>query len=43
MLKRTNDSITSIAMQTGFNNVTYFNRVFKKLEGTSPGEYRARD
>lgn len=34
------DGISSIAYDIGFNNVTSFNRVFKKITGTSPNEYR---
>lgn len=40
LLSATGDDITDISMQVGFNNVTYFNRLFKKLVGTTPGEYR---
>lgn len=37
----TNDftSISAIAYQTGFNNVSTFNRVFKSIIGKSPSEY----
>lgn len=34
------DKITKIAADCGFENVSYFNRVFRKQMGTSPGEYR---
>lgn len=34
--------ITDIAFQTGFNNLTTFNRSFKKYTGCSPSEYRSR-
>jgi len=40
LLSATGDDITDISMQVGFNNVTYFNRLFKKLVGATPGEYR---
>jgi YesN/AraC family two-component response regulator len=33
------DSFSNISYQTGFDNVTNFNRVFKKTIGKSPGEY----
>ncbi len=36
------DSVTSIAEQTGFKSVHYFSRVFKESEGVSPGEYKKR-
>lgn len=32
--------IIDVAMQCGFNNVTYFNRIFRKCYQVSPGEYR---
>lgn len=39
-LLKTGMSMENIAGQTGFNNRTTFTRVFKKLEGVSPNEYR---
>lgn len=42
LLSTTGDDITAISMQVGFNNVTYFNRLFKKLVGMTPGEYRKK-
>ncbi|MEO6136258.1 MAG: AraC family transcriptional regulator [Ginsengibacter sp.] len=33
------NSISAIAYQTGFNNVSTFNRVFKSIIGISPSEY----
>lgn len=42
LLSTTDKSITEIAMETGFNSVSYFNRVFKKIRNLSPGEYRRR-
>lgn len=33
-------SIANIAAHVGYNNVTYFNRIFKKITGLSPLEYR---
>ena len=33
-------SIAEIAEKTGFRDVYYFSRVFKKLTGVTPGEYR---
>ena len=33
-------AIADIAAQVGYNNVTYFNRIFKKVAGQSPLEYR---
>ncbi|WP_148412254.1 AraC family transcriptional regulator [Murimonas intestini] len=40
LLSTTSESITDIAMLTGFNSVSYFNRIFKKVRGISPGNYR---
>lgn len=40
MLTNTPISIANIATQVGYNNVTYFNRMFKKITGQSPLEYR---
>ncbi len=40
MLSSTSDNIIDIALKTGFENLSYFNRVFKKKYGTSPSQYR---
>ena len=40
LLTETSLSISDIAVQTGYNNVTYFNRIFKRVTGTSPRQYR---
>ena len=40
LLASTDGSIYSIARDTGFENVVYFCRKFKKLFGVTPGEYR---
>ena len=37
------DSIADIAIKVGFNNTSYFNKVFKKHMGCTPKEYRSRD
>lgn len=39
-LTRTDDRISAIAYDTGFANVTYFNRLFRAAYGCSPSEYR---
>ncbi len=41
LLVKTELSVTEIAAVSGFNNVTYFNRVFKGKFGACPTEYRA--
>ncbi len=40
ILRRTNDSITSVALQVGFPDPAYFSRVFRKETGLSPSAYR---
>lgn len=40
LLRTTGQSITSIAMESGFRNISYFNRAFCKAFGISPSEYR---
>jgi transcriptional regulator GlxA family with amidase domain len=40
LLRRTNDSIRSIAHQVGFKDQAYFSRVFRKQTGSSPNEFR---
>lgn len=39
-LAETSDSINDIAAQCGFNNFSYFIRLFRKKFGVSPGTYR---
>ena len=41
-LRRTRDSITEIAYGAGFNDLSTFNRRFRRLMGMSPGAYRAQ-
>jgi AraC-like DNA-binding protein len=36
----TDKSLTHIALDTGFCDSNYFSRVFKKVMGTTPSEYR---
>ena len=35
-------NINEIAVVTGFNDVRYFFRVFKKIVGTTPHQYKTR-
>jgi AraC-like DNA-binding protein/ABC-type sugar transport system substrate-binding protein/putative methionine-R-sulfoxide reductase with GAF domain len=43
LLRETDDSITAIAAAVGFGDPAYFSRVFRKLEGCAPREYRERE
>lgn len=40
LLEKTNQTITEIALGTGFNNNSYFCKTFKKYMNSSPMEYR---
>lgn len=40
LLQKTNLSIIEIALQCGFNNVTYFNHSFKNAFSSTPSQYR---
>ena len=42
ILHNTKTSITDIAYNIGFNSLPHFNRIFKDLEGISPGKYRKK-
>lgn len=41
LLKDVNPRISEIAFAVGFQSLSQFNRVFKRLGGTSPTEFRA--
>jgi AraC-like DNA-binding protein len=41
LLKRTDASIVEIAVSVGYNNLSHFNRYFRRIIGMSPREYRA--
>ena len=43
MLWEGKHSIKEIALQSGYNNITYFYKVFKKYTGMSPSEFRAKE
>ncbi len=38
----TGDTISEISFKSGFNNLSNFNRIFKKRKGITPTEYRER-
>lgn len=42
LLRTSNESITSIAMQTGFSTSAYFGKVFKEITMMTPHDYRSR-
>lgn len=43
MLKKENCSMLQIGLACGFGDQSHFNRIFKKLTGATPGEYRKVD
>ncbi|MCI8615631.1 MAG: helix-turn-helix domain-containing protein [Lachnospiraceae bacterium] len=42
LLSTTQSSVSAIARDTGFENIGYFCRRFKKTFGVTPGEYRMK-
>jgi AraC-like DNA-binding protein len=40
MLRETQASIAEVCHTVGFNDVPYYNRLFKKMKGTTPNAYR---
>ncbi|MBO5159823.1 MAG: AraC family transcriptional regulator [Lachnospiraceae bacterium] len=42
-LKVTNDTILEIAQRTGFDNISNFNRLFKKRLGVTPSQFRKEE
>jgi AraC-like DNA-binding protein len=43
LLLESEDRVSDIAYNVGFNTPSHFNRAFKSKEGCSPSEYRARE
>ena len=41
-LSISDDSVSSIALEAGFNDLSTFNRRFRKVMGETPGDYRGR-
>jgi AraC-like DNA-binding protein len=39
-LQQTQSTIEEIAYRTGFNHLTHFHRIFKKISGTTPAQFR---
>lgn len=42
LLKTTSLPITDISLDSGFNSVSYFNRIFKRIVGAAPSTYRKK-
>lgn len=40
LLLKTDESVSEVSDRTGFKDNTYFSRVFRRMTGESPGEYR---
>ena len=40
LLRNTDLSVSAVAGQTGFNNISYYNRTFRRYMHMTPGEYR---
>lgn len=40
LLRTTDLAVTEVSAKVGFNNVTYFNRLFRRYYGMTPTEYR---
>lgn len=40
LLKNSDISVSQVAVQSGFDDINYFSRVFKKYRGMTPTEYR---
>jgi AraC-like DNA-binding protein len=43
MLKGGNGKVMDVALDVGFNNLSYFIGVFKRHFGCTPSEYRKRE
>ena len=43
LLHETDDTVSGIAYTTGFNTLHYFNEVFKRSMGMTPGKFRERE
>lgn len=43
LLRETHHSIGKVGQKVGFSDASYFNRVFRRISGMSPGAYREED
>ena len=43
LLKTTDASVLEIAVMSGFDNLSYFNRIFKRKYGQAPGKWRGQE
>jgi AraC-like DNA-binding protein len=41
-LRGAGDKVLAVALDCGFNDLSYFNRKFKQLVGVTPSQYRGR-
>ncbi|MFD0673757.1 helix-turn-helix domain-containing protein [Cohnella sp. GCM10027633] len=42
LLETTDDKVVAIALETGFDDISFFNRTFRKIKGRTPKDYRRR-
>ena len=42
LFMETDRNVTEVARETGFSNLTHFNRVFREVADVTPSEYRKR-
>ncbi len=42
LLRETDEPVSVIAAETGFNHLSYFGKCFREKTGLSPSEYRKR-
>ena len=40
---KTNDTVIRVAADVGIDNTSYFVRIFKKMYGMTPGEFREEE
>ena len=41
LLKNTDESVSRVATDVGYDDLNYFSRIFKRIMGMSPVKYRA--